>query len=81
MLFRSHLCRNATYASENDTVPEESCLDYIPLPSQTAPTIDAEAQPVGINVLRLSYWDIESILLKPPSPAQETHPKAVVLSD
>jgi len=76
-----HLCRNATYASETDTVPEESCLDYIPLPSQTAPTIDAEAQPVGINILRLSYWDIESILLKPPAPAQETHPKAVALSD
>jgi len=74
-----HLRRNATYASDLDSVPEESCLDYISLPSQTAPTIDAEAQPLGVNILRQNYWDIQSILLMPP--AQEAKPKSAVLTD
>jgi uncharacterized protein YukE len=77
-----HLRRTATYASDNDTVPEESCLDYIALPSQTAPTIDAEAQPTGINTLRLNYWDIQNILLNPPPAAeQDVKPKPVAQSD
>jgi hypothetical protein len=76
-----HLHRNATYATDVDTVPEESCLDYIPLSSQSAPTIDAEAQPIGVNVLRLNYWDIQKILLKPPTPEQESQLKSVALSD
>lgn len=74
-----HLRRTATYASDIDSVPEESCLDYISLPSQTAPTIDAEAQPLGINILRLNYWDIQNILLMPPAP--ETKSKSTVLPD
>ena len=76
-----HLRRNVTYATDTDAVPEESCLDYIPRPSQTAPTIDAEAQPVGVNILRLNYWDIQNILQKPPAPMQEAQPKIVALSD
>ncbi|MDE2234103.1 MAG: hypothetical protein KGL13_02210 [Gammaproteobacteria bacterium] len=65
-----HLRRGATYASDSDTVPDEACLDYISLASQTAPTIDAEAQPVGVNILRMNYWDIQGILLMPPAPAK-----------
>ncbi|HVA55312.1 MAG TPA: hypothetical protein VNI53_05895 [Gammaproteobacteria bacterium] len=74
-----HLRRKATYASDSDSVPEVSCLDYISIPSQTAPTIDAEAQPLGVNILRLNYWDIQSILLMPP--AQEAKPNSAVLPD
>ena len=62
-----HLRRCATYASESDTVPDEAGLDYISLASQTAPTIDAEAQPVGVNILRMNYWDIHGLLLMPPA--------------
>lgn len=55
----------ATYASDADTVPEESCLEYIPQTSRAAPTIDAEAEAVAINVLRLNYWNLQDILLMP----------------
>ncbi len=72
-----HLRRNATYASDLDSVPEESCLDYISLPSQTAPTIDAESQPLGVNILRLNYWDIQSILLMPPNQEAKSKPAAL----
>ncbi|MGB9428737.1 MAG: hypothetical protein WCC11_02495 [Gammaproteobacteria bacterium] len=67
-----HLRSIATYASDGDTVPEESCVEYIAPASQAAPTIDAEAQPFAANVLRLNCWDIQNILLKPP----ETEPAA-----
>lgn len=67
--FRTEYLRSiASYASEQDTVPEASCLDYIPQTSHSAPTIDAEADSVAINVLRLNYWDIDNILLKPSAP-------------
>jgi hypothetical protein len=69
-----HLRRNATYASDIDSIPEESCLDYISLPSQSAPTIDAEAQPLGVNILRLNYWDIQNILLTPPAQPAKSKP-------
>lgn len=76
-----YLRRISAYGSDNDTVPEESCLDYILPASQTAPTIDAEAQPVGANILRLNYWDIQNILLKPPASQPPVEPKAVALAD
>ncbi|MGA9851676.1 MAG: hypothetical protein WBR15_01940 [Gammaproteobacteria bacterium] len=79
--FRSeHLRSNASYASDSDTVPEESCLDYIPRASLSAPTIDAEAQPLGANVLRLNYWDIQNILLKSPEPEPSAEPQPASLS-
>lgn len=61
-----YLRRSVTYAGDAETVPEEASLEYIPPASQAAPTIDAEASPVPINVLRLNYWEIQSVLLKPP---------------
>ncbi|MGH8397980.1 MAG: hypothetical protein ACRETA_07015 [Gammaproteobacteria bacterium] len=76
-----HLFNIATYASHGDTIPEESCLDYIPLASQTAPTIDAEAQPVAANVLRLNYWDIQNILLRPPEPEQTPASRTAPFAD
>lgn len=80
--FRTEHLRNiATYTSDDDTIPEESCLDYIPQASQTAPTIDAEAQPIGANVLRLNYWDIQNILLKPPEPEQTPESRTTSFAD
>ncbi len=76
-----YLRRTVTYASDADTIPEESCLDYIPPSSQAAPTIDAEARPAATNVLRLNYWDIQNILLKPLEPAAATEPQAIALAD
>lgn len=64
-----HLRSVASYASDQDTVPEESCLDYISQTSRLAPTIDAEAEAVAMNVLRRNYWDIRGILLVPVTTA------------
>ncbi|MGH8282820.1 MAG: hypothetical protein ACRESE_03130 [Gammaproteobacteria bacterium] len=76
-----HLRSTVTYASDSDTIPEESCLDYMPLASQAAPTIDAEAQPVAANVLRLNYWDVQNILLKPPESVQTVEPRTAAFAD
>ena len=76
-----HLRSVATYASDQDTVPEESCLEYIPQTSGAAPTIDAEAEAVAINVLRLNYWDIQSILLRPAESTATTGPAMIVTKD
>lgn len=70
-----HLSRGASYASDKESIPDESCLDYISLASQSAPTIDAEAQPLGVNILRMNYWDIQSILLRPSVSAKESDSK------
>lgn len=73
-----HLRAIVSYASDQDTVPEESCLEYIPQTSRAAPTIDAEADAVAINVLRLNYWDIQNILLQPSVSAAAVQPAVVV---
>jgi hypothetical protein len=72
-----HLRATASYASDGDTVPEESCLEYIPQTSRAAPTIDAEAAAVAINVLRLNYWDIQNLLLKPLNPETGARPTVI----
>ncbi|HET7923199.1 MAG TPA: hypothetical protein VFM15_10640 [Gammaproteobacteria bacterium] len=61
----------AVYKGDEDTIPEESCLDYLMPSSQTAPTIDAEARAVALNVLAQNYWDIQTLLLKPPEKAEQ----------
>jgi len=71
-----HLRTLVSYASDQATVPEESCLEYIPQTSRAAPTIDTEATAVAVNVLRLNYWDIQSILLQPSEPAAAALPNA-----
>lgn len=71
-----HLRTIASYASEQETVPDESCLEYIPRTSHAAPTIDAEAEAVAMNVLRMNYWDIQNLLLMPAAAANPAGPAA-----
>lgn len=68
---RAEYLRSAvTYASDRDTVPEESCLQHIPPASRAVPTAkDAKAGAVAMNVLRMNFWDIQHILLMPAAPA------------
>ncbi|MDE2070291.1 MAG: hypothetical protein KGJ04_03365 [Gammaproteobacteria bacterium] len=75
---RAEYLRSAvTYASDRDTVPEESCLQYIPPASRAAPTTkDANAGAVAMNVLRMNYWDIQNILLMPVASAPGSEPMA-----
>ena len=80
--FRAEYLRSvATYASDRDTVPEESCLEYIPQTSGAAPTIDAEAEAVAMNVLRLNYWDIQNILLRPAEAIATNAPAVITTKD
>jgi predicted nucleic acid-binding Zn-ribbon protein len=66
-----YLRQKAVFTGAQDTIPEESCLDYLMPSSQSAPTIDAEARALGVNVLRLNYWDLQTLLLKSPEHAEE----------
>jgi hypothetical protein len=66
-----YLRQKAVFTGAQDTIPEESCLDYLMPSSQTAPTIDAEARALGVNVMRLNYWDLQTLLLKSPEKAEE----------
>lgn len=64
----------ATYASERDTVPEESCLQYIAQAAAKATGVKTGA--VAMNVLHMNYWDIRNILLMPTSSANGSEPIA-----
>lgn len=66
-----YLREKAVFTGAGDTIPEESCLDYLMPSSQSAPTIDAEARAIGLNVLRLNYWDLQALLLKPPEKGEQ----------
>lgn len=63
-----HLRNTATYASDEDTVPEEACLEYIAPALPGGAVSDAHPSAVAINVLRLNYWDVQDSLLRPVSP-------------
>ncbi|HET7649396.1 MAG TPA: hypothetical protein VFL15_01680 [Gammaproteobacteria bacterium] len=65
------LRQKALFSSEQDTIPEETCLDYMLPASKSGPTIDTEAHALAVNVLRLNYWDIQTLLLKPPEKAEK----------
>jgi len=65
------LRQKAVFTGPQDTVPEESCLDYMLPNSKSSPTIDTEAHALAINVLRQNYWDIQNLLLQPPEKAEE----------
>ncbi|MGH8372441.1 MAG: hypothetical protein ACRETO_06885 [Gammaproteobacteria bacterium] len=66
-----YLRQKAVFTGPQDTIPEESCLDYLMPSSQSEPTIDAQARALGVNVLRLNYWDMQTLLLRSPEKAEE----------
>ena len=59
-----HVRRSATYKGEG-TVPEESSLDYLLPTTANSSAIDASANALPVNVLRLNYWDVQTLMLKP----------------
>ncbi|HKV97006.1 MAG TPA: hypothetical protein VJR90_05905 [Gammaproteobacteria bacterium] len=69
-----YLRTTATYASDRDTVPEESCLQYIAQAAPKAPGVKSAG--VAMNVLRMNYWDIQNILLMPAASATGSEPVA-----
>lgn len=65
------LRQKLTYASDQDSVPEESSLDYMLPFAPNSAALDSRVNAIPVNVLRLNYWDIQGILLKPPEKAEQ----------
>lgn len=77
--YRSEFLRQKlTYASDQDSVPEESSLDYLLPSAANAPTLDQRVNAIPVNVLRLNYWDIQGILLRPPEKVEQAPEVKVV---
>jgi len=72
------LRQKVTYAGDDATIPEESSLDYL-LPAGTdTPVLDMRANALPVNVLRLNYWDIHTVLIKPPEHVEQAPDVKVV---
>ncbi|HEX2668464.1 MAG TPA: hypothetical protein VHP13_08825 [Gammaproteobacteria bacterium] len=70
-----YLRQKLTYASDQDSVPEVSSLDYMLPFAQNAATLDDSlTKTLPVNVLRLNYWDLETLVLKTPGKAEEQAP-------
>src|ERR1041385_2075985 len=70
-----YLKQKLTYASDQDSVPEESSLDYmLPFTPNAATLDDTLTRTIPVNVLRLNYWDLETLVLKTPGKAEEQAP-------
>jgi len=68
-----------SYASDADSIPEESSLGYV-LPSATdSAAINTQLNAIPVNVLALNYWDIQTLLLKPPEEKAEQAPAVKVI--
>jgi len=66
------LKQKLTYASDQDSVPEVSSLDYmLPFTPNGATLDDSLTKTIPVNVLRMNYWDLETLVLKTPGKADE----------
>ena len=72
------LRQKLTYASDQDSVPEESSLDYLLPFAPNAASLDVRVNAIPVNVLRLNYWDIQGILLRPPEKVEQAPEVKVV---
>ena len=69
------LKQKLTYASDQDSVPEVSSLDYmLPFAPNAATLDDTFTKTLPVNVLRQNYWDLETLILKTPGKADEAAP-------
>jgi hypothetical protein len=73
------LRQKLTYASDADCVPEESSLSYLLPSAPNAASIDTNLNAIPVNVLALNYWDIQTLLLKPPEEKVEQAPAVKVI--
>jgi predicted nuclease with TOPRIM domain len=74
-----YLRQKVTYAGAEDTVPEESSLDYMLPSAANSPAIDTRANAMPVNVMSLNYWDIQNLLLKPPEKPEAAQPDIKVV--
>ena len=72
-----YLKQKLAYANDGESVPEISSLDYMLPFVPNGATLDMSVNALPVNVVHLNYWDIQSLLLRPPektehSPAVKT---------
>jgi predicted nucleic acid-binding Zn-ribbon protein len=67
-----YLRQKLTYASDQDSVPEPNSLDYLLPSSASSPALDTSVNAIPVNVLSLNYWDLETLLLKPPEKIEQS---------
>lgn len=65
------LRQKLTYASDQDSVPEEHSLDYLLPSSANSAALDTTVTAMPVNVLHLNYWDLQNLLLKPAEKAEQ----------
>jgi hypothetical protein len=66
-----YLRQKLAYASEQDSVPEPHSLDYLLPSAANAAVLDTSVTAMPVNVLNLNYWDLETLLLKPPEKTEQ----------
>ncbi|MGE5624160.1 MAG: hypothetical protein ACM3ZT_01275 [Bacillota bacterium] len=66
-----YLRQKLSYASDADSIPEESSVAYVLPTAQNSAAINTELNAIPVNVLALNYWDIQTLLLKPPEKAEQ----------
>lgn len=69
-----YLRQKLTYKSAEDTVPEDSSMDYMLLNAANSAALDTLTNALPLNVLHMNYWDVQSVLLQPPQKQQEEQP-------
>lgn len=71
-----YLRQKLTYASDQDSIPEQHSLDYLLPSNAVSAQLDTTTTAIPVNVLHLNYWDLENLLLKPAEKAEQA-PAAV----
>ena len=66
-----YLRQKLTYASDQDSIPEEHSLDYLLPGAANSPQLDTTIMAsIPVNVLHQNYWDLQNLLLKPAEKAE-----------
>jgi hypothetical protein len=66
-----YLRQKITYASDQDSMPEEHSLDYLLPSSANSALLDTTVTAIPVNVLHLNYWDLQNLLLKPTEKSEQ----------
>ena len=69
-----YLRQKLSYANDGETIPEESSLDYMLPSSPHGANLDLTVNAIPVNVVHLNYWDIQSLMLRPPEQPEQVAP-------
>ncbi len=76
-----YLRQKLSYANDGETIPEESSVDYMLPFSPNGATLDMSVNAMPVNIIHLNYWDIQTLLLRPPEKLEQTPQVKAVGSD